>query len=131
MFSLAIWGTTLLQKTNLKHSLINQLYQQDVWRISGNQFALLRHERGSMKQMKSKQKIAQMIPKQLLWKGISTWFHLGITSHKSIAWKLYETVIFICSSDISDVVLVLLLLSLNIFHFFSSCLYCWLWKSKC
>ena len=75
VFSLELLGITLLQKTSLRHSLINQLSQQDVWRISDSQFAHhLLHKRGSMKQMKSKQKIAQMIPKQLLWKDISTNF---------------------------------------------------------
>ena len=32
---------------------------------------------------------------------------------------------------VSDVVLVFLLLTLNIFHTFFYCFYCWLWLSKC
>ena len=33
--------------------------------------------------------------------------------------------------DVSDVVLVFLLLTEHISHLFLECLFCWLWKSKC
>ena len=34
-------------------------------------------------------------------------------------------------NDVNEVVLVFLLLTLNIFHTFSKCFYCWFWTSKC
>ena len=46
-------------------------------------------------------------------------------------WNMFKVKNKIPQNNFIDVVLVFLLLTLNIFHTFFYCIYCWFWTSKC